>query len=48
MAKEELQPCNCTEYQQQLAECKDSKCKQCDEDKKAAFITNVVLLHYLD
>lgn len=37
MAKEE--PCGCLEYQQQLAECKDSKCKQCEEDKKAALFS---------
>ena len=37
MAKEE--PCDCLDYQQQLSECKDSKCKQCEEDKKVAFIS---------
>lgn len=37
MAKEE--PCDCLDYQQQLAECKDSKCKQCEEDKKAALFS---------
>ena len=36
MAKEE--PCDCLDYQQQLSECKDSKCKQCEEDKKVAII----------
>ena len=36
MAKEE--PCDCLDYQQQLSECKDSKCNQCEEDKKVAII----------
>jgi hypothetical protein len=29
----------CNECEKQLSECKDSKCKQCEEDKKVAFLS---------
>ena len=29
---------DCQECEEQLAQCKETKCKQCEEDKKSAFI----------
>lgn len=29
---------DCQECEEQLAQCKESKCKQCEEDKKGAFV----------
>jgi hypothetical protein len=40
--KQKIQECcccdSCIECQKQLAQCKEAKCKQCEEDKKGAFV----------
>lgn len=42
--KEKIQDCcccdSCKECQKQLAQCKEAKCKQCEEDKAGLFFLN--------